>query len=84
MSQYTCIKKCFFQNRLWEPGETLAPEAGSTPPLHFKESSKVKAKPVVEEESPKTFFEMQQQEAKEVVAQKRPESAPAADDDIFS
>jgi len=83
MVKYICTKKCFYLNRLWTPGETLAPEAGKPVPAHFKPASEVKKKPEVKAEVPTTFHGLQQQEAKDVIAQERPESAPKAEDGMF-
>lgn len=59
---YTCVKKCFYRDRLWTPGEKLKVVSGTTVPAHFK-SGEVKIEKPVEKEGPRTLSGVQVAEA---------------------
>lgn len=67
MSTLYCVKKCFFRDRIWEPGETLVPSPGEKVPPFFQDSmTPKKIKPVQAE--PKTLSEMTKQESNQAPA----------------
>ena len=63
--KYICIDKCFYNNRLWTPGESLETKDKKVP-KHFKKAAeankilKSKEKPVPEE--PKTMKDLHNKE----------------------
>ena len=40
--KFKCVTKCFYDNRLWSPGETLEAPAGKKLPNHFKAPKDIK------------------------------------------
>jgi len=64
MTKAICQKKCFYNNRLWTPGETLEVPSVKEIPTHFSE--KKIAVPKVEAD-PLTFLELQRLEAKKTL-----------------
>lgn len=60
--KYKCVKKCFYRNRLWVPGETLVPEEGEKLPKHFKVAKTVKVEVEVSEEEAQTLKDLQNQD----------------------
>lgn len=63
--KYKCIKKCFYNDRQWIPGETL--ESSDKPCKWFVASKAYKKPVVVEDEEAKTFAELHKKEAKAVL-----------------
>jgi hypothetical protein len=54
---FVCVKACFYQNRLWRPGEALAPQAGEVPPKWFKKPGEYQEPKKVEVKEPRTLAE---------------------------
>lgn len=87
MARFKCVKKCFYQNRLWSPGDApLELPDGSSCPPHFKEVKLVEKK-IMEEvtiSSPKTLSELQSKMAAEEITASglghNEETQKAADD----
>lgn len=71
--KYKCIRKCFYRNRLWSPGETLDSTPGEKVPHHFETARLVKVEVKMEEAEAKTFSAMQKEQEKkdETFFQKR-------------
>lgn len=83
-TEYVCIKVCYYRNRLWELGETLAPHNGELVPRHFMPKDKAVVAVKKQEEGPKTFQEMnnniveeekKSEEAREKQAEKKGKKA---------
>lgn len=68
--KYVCKKKCFFRTRLWEPGDSFpaTPRDKDIPTVRdmFKlvqsAETEVEIDPDLEDEDPKTLFEMNRRE----------------------
>ena len=74
MKRYECIRKCFYRNRLWVPGEILELSAGKEAPGHFElREGEGEVKPKPKPEEPKTFHGIQHAQAKEVLKNGKPE-----------
>lgn len=50
MRQYTCTRKCFFNNRLWEVGENMKWGGEGNPPRHFELNDSAASPNGIEEE----------------------------------
>lgn len=79
---YICQTKCFYQNRVWNVGESLqfqATEKNPVPPKHFVPKAKYKPDPkTVPPQDPKTFAEWQkkeQEEARRAVGHGKPQTS---------
>jgi len=66
MAKIVCVTKCFFQSRLWSPGETLDFPDGREVPKFFKEKAKVKVV-LGKEEEPMALSQLQKEEARAVL-----------------
>ena len=67
--KYKCIKDCFILGKLYRVGEELETEEKYKYFVPVKEYKEEKAVEVVDE--PKTFYELQQKEAKDLIEQKK-------------
>ena len=63
---YTCVKPCFFQNRMWAAGETLRLPSGEIAPKWFT-TKEIPAVVVEKRIEPTTFSGMQKAEAEAVL-----------------
>ena len=45
--KFKCVTKCFYENRLWTPGETLEVAKGAKVPKHFKDPKDIAPKKVL-------------------------------------
>lgn len=60
--KYTCIKQCFYRNRLWSLGETLDSKPGEQVPHHFEAARMVKVEVKMAEAEAKTFSALQKEQ----------------------
>lgn len=65
---YICATKCFHNNRLWTPGETLSVTDGREPPKHFVPKHAYKA-PVLNEppKDPRAYAEWERKQNAEAL-----------------
>lgn len=65
---YICATKCFHNNRLWTPGETLNVMDGKEPPKHFVSKNVYKA-PVLNEppKDPRAYAEWERKQNAEAL-----------------
>lgn len=75
--KYKCTEKCFYNNILYKVGDILEGECDSP---YFVDAKKAKEEDKPATDEPTTYFELQQQEAKELLSnvEKKPIPKKAA------
>ena len=75
MKEYKCIKKCFYNNRLYKVGEVIEGDCDSP---HFVDKKLAPEEKTVEVKEPETYHELQQQQAREMLGDKGEEKPKKA------
>lgn len=61
--EYVCKKTCFFQDRLWKPGEILVSSSAERPNKHFILARRARVVKEVIGDEAESYFDLQQKEA---------------------